>query len=336
MIAGALTQVQETGAAVADTLLGQVERTVAAGRDLLDWEVILPVVIPALLEIGFILFIAFASFRVLRGIIRRIIAREVDEADPVVKRLREQRAQTLGSLLGNFAAIVVVTITILTVLGLFIDIGPLLASVGVLGLAVSFGAQSLVKDIISGTFMLLEGQFGIGDVVRVGDVSGLVEKITLRTTILRDVHGVVHIIPNGEITRVSNLTKTWSRAVLDVGVAYKEDVDRVIAVLREIGREFHADPEWSALLVEEPEVPGVEQLGDSAVVIRMLAKTLPLKQWNVARELRRRIKNRFDAEGIEIPYPHLTFYWGDHQMPQLPGPGTDAAANDHALAGRRD
>jgi small conductance mechanosensitive channel len=206
----------------------------------------------------------------------------------------------------------------LMVLGTFMDIGPLLASVGVLGLAISFGAQSLVKDVISGTFMLLEGQFGIGDVVRVTDVSGQVEKITLRTTVLRDSQGVVHIIPNGEITRVSNLTKTWSRAVLDVGVAYKEDVDRVIAVLDELGREFHADPEWGALLVEEPLVLGVEDLGDSAVVIRVSARTLPEKQWDVAREWRRRIKKRFDRENIEIPFPHLTFYWGQGQMPAEP------------------
>ena len=337
MIARVLPQVQETGEAVADTLRGQFERAVAAGRALLDWDVLLPRLVPALLEVGVILLVAFGFYRLLRGIIRRLIAREIEEEDPVVKRLREQRAHTLGSLLGSFAAVVVVTITILTILGLFMDIGPLLASVGVLGLAVSFGAQSLVKDVISGTFMLLEGQFGIGDVVRIGDVSGLVEKITLRTTILRDVQGVVHIIPNGEITRVSNLTKTWSRAVLDVGVAYKEDVDRVMEVMRDLGRAFHADPEWGPLLVEEPQVPGVEQLADSAVVIRMVAKTLPLKQWDVARELRRRIKNRFDAEGIEIPFPHLTFYWGDHQIPPLLGqPRSGEPNTDDLFAGRRE
>jgi small conductance mechanosensitive channel len=163
--------------------------------------------------------------------------------------------------------------------------------------------------------MLLEGQFGIGDVISVGDASGAVEKITLRTTVLRDVRGAVHIIPNGEITRVTNLTKSWSRAVLDIGVAYKEDVDRVITVLREESERFHADPEWAPLLLDPPDVLGVEALADSAVVIRMLARTLPEKQWNVGRELRRRIKKRFDLEGIEIPFPHVTFYWGDGQAP---------------------
>jgi small conductance mechanosensitive channel len=265
-----------------------------------------------------IVFIGIAIYRIIKLVIRRIVARDIDADDAIVKRLRAQRAKTIGGLLTNVALIVIVTITMLMVLGTFMDIGPLLASVGVLGLAISFGAQSLVKDVISGTFMLLEGQFGIGDVVRVTDVSGQVEKITLRTTVLRDSQGVVHIIPNGEITRVSNLTKTWSRAVLDVGVAYKEDVDRVIAVLDELGREFHADPQWGALLVEEPLVLGVEDLGDSAVVIRVSARTLPEKQWDVAREWRRRIKKRFDRENIEIPFPHLTFYWGQGQMPAEP------------------
>jgi small conductance mechanosensitive channel len=227
--------------------------------------------------------------------------------------------RTLGSLAQSVLAVIITIITLLTILGTFMPIGPILASVGVLGLAVSFGAQSLVKDVITGTFMLVESQFAIGDIVRIGDVGGIVEKITLRTVVLRDLHGVVHIIPNGEITRVSNLTKAWSRAVLDIGVAYKEDVDRVIAVLRELGEGFLQDPDFGALLLEPPEVLGVDAFADSAVVIRMVAKTLPMKQWEVARELRRRIKNRFDAEGIEIPFPHVTFYWGEGQQPAAPG-----------------
>jgi moderate conductance mechanosensitive channel len=145
----------------------------------------------------------------------------------------------------------------------------------------------------------------------------MVEKITLRTTILRDVEGRVHIVPNGEITRVTNMTKAWSRAVLHVGVAYREDADRVMDVLRDLLHDFHLDPEWGGLLLEEPVVPGIESFDDSAVTIRIMAKTLPLKQWDVARELRRRIKKRFDAEGIEIPFPHQTFYWGEGQMPAL-------------------
>jgi small conductance mechanosensitive channel len=324
MSGAVLARVQQAGDAVADSLRGQLGRAIESGRAVLDWNVLLPRLVPAILEVVVIIVLAFASYRLLKTVIQRIITREIDEEDPVVRRLREQRAHTLGSLLGSFALIVVLGITILTVLSLFMEIGPLLASVGVLGLAISFGAQSLVKDVITGTFMLLEGQFGIGDIVRVSDVSGMVEKITLRTTILRDLGGVVHIIPNGEITRVSNLTKTWSQAVLDVGVAYREDVDRVIAVLRDLAAEFQRDAEWSALLIAEPQVLGVNELADSAVVIRMVAKTLPLKQWDVARELRRRIKNRFDADGIEIPFPHVTFYWGENQTPARTPDGADA------------
>jgi moderate conductance mechanosensitive channel len=277
-------------------------------RAALQWE--------SVIKVAVVIGVAIVAYRVVKVLITRLVEREVEEEDPLVKRLREQRARTLASLLGNVAAMAIVVVVVLTILDILLDnIAPILASFGIIGLAFSFGAQSLVKDIISGTFMLLEGQFGIGDVVRVSDVSGMVEKITLRTTVLRDVEGVVHIIPNGEITRVSNLTKSWSRAVLHVGVAYKEDVDHVIAVLRDLLREFHADPEWAGLLLEEPQVPGVEDFADSAVVIRVLAKTLPLKQWDVARELRRRIKRRFDQEGIEIPFPHVTFYWGDQQAP---------------------
>ena len=282
-------------------------------REAMQWE--------TAIRIAVIVFVALVAYRVVRILINRLVAREIDEEDPLVRRVREQRSQTLASLLGNVAAIAIVVVVVLTILEILLDnIGPILASFGILGLAFSFGAQSLVKDIISGTFMLIEGQFGIGDVVRVSDVSGMVEKITLRTTVLRDVEGVVHIIPNGEITRVSNLTKSWSRTLLHIGVAYKEDVDHVMDVLRDILREFHADPEWGALLLEEPQVPGVEDLADSAVIIRVVAKTLPLKQWDVARELRRRIKKRFDREGIEIPFPHTTFYWGENQVPGFAPP----------------
>lgn len=268
-----------------------------------------------LIQVGIILVASILIYHFVKFVIRRIIARGIEEEDPIVKRLKEQRVQTLGSLFTNVLLVVMVTITTLTILDVFINIGPLLASVSVVGLAISFGAQSLVKDVISGTFILIEGQFGIGDVVRVGDTSGVVEKITLRTTILRDLHGAVHVVPNGEIKIVTNLTKTWSRAVVDITVTHRQDIDQTIATLRDLGRELHADAQWSPLLLEEPEVLGVESLVEAGVVIRMAAKTLPLKQWDVARELRRRIKNRFEAEGIEIPYPTMTLYWGEDQMP---------------------
>jgi moderate conductance mechanosensitive channel len=294
-----------------------------------EWQAVLLGILPDLIQVFFILIFALVGYRIVRLMTRRL-EREVEEDDPLAKRIREQRSRTVASLLNNVGFILIVAVTFLMVLSaLGFPIGPLIAGAGVIGLAVSFGAQSLVKDIISGSFILLEGQFGIGDVVRIGDTAGLVEKITLRTTTLRDVEGTVHIIPNGEITKVSNLTKTWSRAVLDIGVAYKEDVDRVIGLLRAIGEEMFRDEEWGQILVEEPTVPGVERFGDSAVTIRLMAKTLPLKQWDTARELRRRIKNRFDAEGIEIPFPHVTFYWGAGQAPAT---GAPTAAHDAAGA----
>jgi moderate conductance mechanosensitive channel len=309
----------------------QVPQQVTAGQntvrqgvnwaELLEWQVFLP----RAAKVVIVIFVALIVYRVIRVLIDRVVSREIDEEDPLVRRLREQRAQTIASLLGNVAAVGIFIVVALTILDILIEnIGPILASFGIIGLAFSFGAQSLVKDVISGTFMLIEGQFGIGDVVRVSDVSGLVEKITLRTTVLRDIEGAVHIVPNGEITRVTNMTKAWSRAVLHVGVAYREDVDRVMDVLRDLLREFQADPEWGALLLEEPVVPGIENFADSAVVIRVMAKTLPLKQWDVARELRRRIKNRFDREGIQIPFPHVSVYWGDAQMPSFTPPSAAA------------
>jgi moderate conductance mechanosensitive channel len=296
-----------------------------------DWQqfLLLEGLLTKGVKIVAVVFIAIVVYRLVKVLIDRLLARQIDEEDPLVRRLREQRTKTLASLLGNVAAISVVVITALTIMDILLEnIGPILASFGIIGLAFSFGAQSLVKDVISGTFLLIEGQYGVGDVVRVSDVSGLVEKITLRTTVLRDVEGAVHIVPNGEITRVTNMTKAWSRAVLNIGVAYKEDVDRVMDVLKDLLREFHADPEWGALLLEEPVVPGVENFADSAVVIRIMAKTLPLKQWDVARELRRRIKKRFDQEGIEIPFPHMTFYWGDGQAPPVGREGHGGAPAD--------
>jgi len=184
------------------------------------------------------------------------------------------------------------------------DITPLLAGAGVAGLAIGLGAQGLIKDILAGSFILMEDQFHVGDVIQAAGVSGQVEKMTLRVTTVRDLRGAVHFIPNGEIKVATNLTKEWSRAVLEVGVSYEEDVDRVSHVLAEIGQSLADDETFGKLVLEPPQVLGVEALADSQVTIRILAKTLPLKQWEVAREFRRRIKVRFDREGIQVPYPH--------------------------------
>lgn len=243
---------------------------------------------------------------------------------------QEQRTRTLISLLRSVGVVIIAVMALFMVLGaLGIQLGPLLAGAGVVGLAVSFGAQSLVKDVISGLFMLFENQFGVGDVIRIEGVSGAVEQMTLRIVVLRDVHGVVHIVPNGQITKVSNLTRSWARVVLEVGVAYKEDPERVMEVLRDVGRELYEDPDWKPLLLEPVEVPGIEMFADSAVNIRVTVKTLPLKQWDVARELRKRIKLRFDREAIEIPFPHQKVQFeGAH--PALASAGMAAPASEDA------
>jgi len=169
--------------------------------------------------------------------------------------------------------------------------------------AVGLGAQTLIKDIIGGFFILLENQFSVGDSIQVGNIGGSVEKVTLRATFLRDLEGTLHVIPNGEMRIVSNLTKDWSRAMVDLGVAYEEDIGRVVAALAKIGQDLYQDEEFASLLLEEPTVSGVEALGDWAVTMRIAVKTKPGKQWDVARELRRRIKESFEQEGIEMPYP---------------------------------
>jgi moderate conductance mechanosensitive channel len=262
-----------------------------------------------------VVVLAWISYRVLVLILQRI-ERSVADSDPTTISAHEQRVWTIIGLVRSVGIVFIGVIALFMILqAVGVNIGPLLAGAGVVGLAISFGAQSLVKDVISGLFILLENQFGVGDVIRIGDMSGRVEKITLRIVTMRDHQGIVHIVPNGEIKQVSNLTRAFSRAVLDIDVAYKEDVDRVMEVMRDVGRGLWEDPEWRPLLSEEITVPGVEAFADSAVRIRMVATTVPLKQWDVARELRRRLKRRFDDEGIEIPYPHHPVHWGEGQAP---------------------
>lgn len=240
----------------------------------------------------------------------------VDDGDPHLSE-REKRARTLATILRKLTSATVITVAILTVLQeLGVDTRAIITAAGIGGVALGFGSQNLVRDVISGFFMLLENQIRVGDVVTInGSTSGQVEDITLRVTILRDLEGNVHIFPNGSIEYITNKTKNWSRAVVDVGVAYKEDVDRVMAVLRDIGEELGADEAFRPLIVEPLQVLGVDDFGESQVTIRTVITTLPLKQWDVARELRRRIKNRFDREGIEIPFPHLSLYWGEASKP---------------------
>lgn len=265
-----------------------------------------------LLRIGLVLLLA----RFLLVLVSKTAAALV----PVSGKTHERhvaRALTIRSVIESTAQIAVVTMIVLYVLAeLGAQVGTLLAGVGILGLAISFGAQSLVKDVISGFFILVEDQYGVGDVVQIAGLAGLVESVNLRITTLRDLEGRVHVIPNGQIDKASVLTKTWSRALIDVDVAYRTDLDHALAVLNDEAQLMAQDPEWSWRVMEPPEVLGVDAFGDSGVRLRLLFKTLPREQWGLAREFRRRIKARFDREEIEIPFPHVTFYWGDKQMPR--------------------
>ena len=232
---------------------------------------------------------------------------------------RVQRAKTMGDLLKSVITGVLVAVIgtmILSELG--VNIAPIIASAGIIGIALGFGAQSLVKDFLSGVFMIVEDQYGVGDVVDLGEASGTVEAVTLRVTRLRDLNGTVWYVPNGEIVRVGNMSQNWARAVVDVNVGYSEDLAQVQRVLREVAHDLWDDEDFKDLIIEEPEVTGVEMFTPEAVTLRVLLKTAPMEQWGVARALRQRIKARFDHEGIEIPLPQRVIWHRDEKTGPSP------------------
>lgn len=271
-----------------------------------------------ILTLGFIITLIVYSLvirRVRRSILKRAEKITVKKNDPkgaeTVKRLT-----TLIGIVELGGKLVLWFIFILMFLNkVGVNIAPILTSAGILGLAIGFGAQELVRDFISGFFILLEDQVRVGDVAVINGTGGLVEKIALRTITLRDFSGVVHIFQNGKINSLSNMTKEWSAMVFDVGVAYKEDTDRVLEVMRNIGEEMASDPEWSEKIIEPIEIFGLDRFADSALVMKARLKTLPIEQWAVGREYRRRLKAAFDQKGIEIPFPHTTVYWGEKINP---------------------
>jgi small conductance mechanosensitive channel len=215
------------------------------------------------------------------------------------------RAQTLALVLRSIASVFIWAIAVTLILGeLGVSIGPLIAGAGIAGIAIGFGAQSLVKDFLSGIFMLVEDQYGVGDIIDAGDASGTVEAVTLRTTRLRDVKGTVWHIPNGSITRVGNMSQQWARALLDIEVAYGTDLDRAQAVIKEVADGLWHDRAWKGKILEEPEVWGVENLGPDAIVLRLVVKTRPAEQFPVMRELRRRLSDSMAASKIEMPHAH--------------------------------
>jgi small conductance mechanosensitive channel len=255
--------------------------------------------IPQLVRIIGLIAASWIAFRLIDSALKRVPL-VVPLGDHRRTTRIEQRAETLRRVMRSISKIVVFVILGLMVSSeLGFSLAPVLASVGVAGIAIGFGAQSLVKDVFSGFFILLEDQFGVGDVVRIGDHAGVVEHMTLRVTVLRNLEGEVHVIPNGYIQVVTVLTKDWARAVVDVTVAYKEDLDRVFQLLQKVGARLAKD--WPDRVTEAPAVLGVEKLAADGVTIRMVARTPPMKQWDVVREWRRRIKDEFDKAGVEVP-----------------------------------
>lgn len=250
-------------------------------------------------------WIVIAVFQRLIRVFRDRIGHRFDDPEA------QKRAATLGRVFRYIVAMVVSLIAGLLVLGeIGISVAPILGAAGVVGIAVGFGAQSLVKDYFTGFFLLLENQIRQGDVVRIADKAGLVEEVTLRFVRLRDYEGNVHFVPNGLITTVTNMSRGFAQSVIDVGIAYRENVDTAIAVMRTVAGELRADPAFGARILDEIDIAGVEKWADSAIILRCRFKVAPLEQWNVRREFLRRLKRAFDEHDIEIPFPHLTLYAG--------------------------
>jgi small conductance mechanosensitive channel len=263
-----------------------------------------------------------------RGIglaIRSLLAQRTEEGDATLMTAAdlERRMTTMHHLAARLVTALIAVIAVLMILAeLDVEIGPAIAGLGVAGIAVGFGAQALVRDWLSGIFIVIENQYSVGDVVSIAGVDGVVEGFSLRRTVLRNLDGTVHSVPNGQIVVASNMTRGWARVNLDVSVAYDTDIDRATEVIDEIGREMTKDPSWGERLIEAPTVMRVNALGDSAVALKVLGQVQPAQQWAVAGELRKRILRAFAREGIEIPFPHQVLISRD----QRAGSSSEAAA----------
>ncbi|HSJ33789.1 MAG TPA: mechanosensitive ion channel family protein [Acidimicrobiia bacterium] len=295
--------------------------------DLLDLERqsltagVLGWIIEPVLQVVTVVAVAWIASRLLRRLVRRVVRRMKGRPPGALSRSfadsqlmpstrRVQRLDALGTVFSSVVGFVVWTIAIVTILGstFGVNVGPLIAGAGILGVALGFGAQDLVKDVLSGMFMLVEDQYGVGDVIDVGEATGIVEGLGLRTTRIRDVTGTLWHVPNGEINRVGNMSQQWSRALLDIGVGYSANVDEAAAVIKGVADEMAAEEAYRTLFLDEPQIWGVESLSADAVVIRLVIKTKPGEQWPIARELRRRIKIALDEASIEIPFPQRTVW----------------------------
>lgn len=268
-----------------------------------------------------ILIVAFILIRIMRIVTNRLARYSRQQTLP--SGVRSQQLQTLAGVIYNVGFVVIVTSALVAILGqldVLKSVAPLVASASVVGLAIGFGAQTLVKDVINGFFILLENQYDVGDAIKVAGVAGTVESMTLRRTTLRDADGTLHIVPNSEIKIVSNLTRDWAQIILHISVDYREDSDRVISLLKEVGAELRNGSEFSDLLVADPEVPGIERVSPGEVDYLMLAKTRPGKQYAVSRELRRRIKLCFERNNIQPAGPGRVYVVNQESTSKLKEP----------------
>ncbi|MCK4368716.1 MAG: mechanosensitive ion channel [Dehalococcoidales bacterium] len=262
-----------------------------------------------------IIVLSYLVYKIAKVLTPRIVGRYVKTRGKGRRARSEhaKRAETLSGGITQIIAIFIIVIALFMILSeIGMDITPLLASAGVAGIALAFAAQNAIKDLIAGFLIISENQFDVGDVVQIADKTGIVEGINIRRTLLRDLDGILHIVPNGEIKVASNYTMMWSRVHLNISVAYKEDLDRVMAVIRRVWEEMASEPDWEPHLISKtPWLLRVNEFGDSGIVIKVVGETKPMSQWNVMGELRRRIKRVFDEEGIEIPWPHVKLYMGE-------------------------
>ena len=263
-------------------------------------------------KIAVILVIAYLAFRFAGIFIERIVRKAIVSNHFLTPEAEKKREDTIIAVFnGLVRALIWVFVILMIISELGVNIGPLLAGAGIFGLAIGFGSQSLVKDFVSGLFIILENQYRVGDIVRIGDIRGEVENINLRITVLRDVDGTVHHIPNGEIKIASNLSKVFARINLKIGIAYDTDLEKLIDVVNQVGREMAEDTEWKNSVNEAPKFVRIDDFADSAIIIKIAGEVKPSKQWGVLGELRKRIKIAFDKEGIEIPFPQVVIRKAD-------------------------
>ena len=264
------------------------------------------------IRVGIIAGIALIIMLSIKTFVPKIIMARISKIHEESSEKLASRSKTLSLVIVKFATIliwIIAGIMMLSVVG--VNITPILATVGVAGLALGLAAQNIIRDYLHGFFIIMEDWYRVGEVATVAGIGGLVEKIDLRRTVLRDLNGTMHVIPNSKVELASNLTRDWSRVNLNVSVSYKEDLNKVFTVINEVGKGMMEDPVWGKDLLTAPNATRVDNLGDSGIEIKILADTKPITQWGLMGELRKRLKNRFDQEGIEIPWPHTKVYFGD-------------------------